>query len=64
MNVDNALLLNDEGCPIFPEILPISPVDLLPTFCDIAALNEQIEKLSIDINTQSFRVEVERVFKA
>ena len=30
------------------------------TFSDIAALNDQITKLSIDVNTQALRIEIER----
>ena len=61
MNVDNGLLLNDEGCQILIDIIPLGPVDLFPTYNYIAALNKQIGKLEIDINTQSLRLEVERV---
>ena len=51
---------SNEGFPILPETLSLNPPDLLSPPNDIAALTSQIEKLSIDINTQSLRVEIER----
>jgi len=50
----------NEGFPILPETLLLNPPDLLLPPNDIAALTSQIEKLSIDVNTQFFRVEIER----
>ena len=50
----------DEGYHLLPKLFPIETVDLFPTFSDIAALNDQIAKLSIDLNTQALRIEIER----
>ena len=56
MNLDNNLLLNDEGFPTLPEIFPVDSMEIFLNFSDITALNDQIAKLNIDLNTQSLRV--------
>ena len=60
MNFINNNINNDEGCPLLPELFPLETVDLFPTFNDIAALNDQITTLSIDVNTLALRIEIER----
>ena len=61
MDINDDILLNNEGCPILPEIAPLDPVDLFPTYHDITAISDCIEKLSIYVNTQSLRVEIEKI---
>ena len=52
----NEFDLTNEGFPIFPETLLLNPPDPLSPPNEIAALTSQIEKLTIDINTQSLRI--------
>ena len=36
------------------------PIDLFPTHQDLIKLSNQIDKLTIDVNTQNLRVEIEK----
>ena len=56
MKFGNNKISNDEECPFLPKLLPFESIELFPTYDDIAAINEQISKLTIDINTQALRV--------
>ena len=42
------------------DIFPMEPPRSMPSYLDLATLNSQIEHLSLTVNTQSFRIEVER----
>ena len=43
-----------------PELIPLENINLFPSYHDIATLSDQIAKLSIDLYTQSLRIEVEK----
>jgi len=60
MNFVNDEINNNEGCTLLPELLQFETIELFPTYSDIVALNEQIIKLTIDVNTQALRAEIER----
>ena len=49
----------NEGCPLLPKLIPLESIDLFPTYSELAALNEQITKLTKGVNTQALRVEIE-----
>ena len=53
--------MTDDACPILTEMTYLEPLDLFPTYQYITKLNDQISKLTIDLNTQNPRVEVEKV---
>ena len=59
MNCVNDEINNNEECPLLPELLPFKTIELFLTYSDIAAPNEQITKLTIDVNTQALTVEIE-----
>jgi len=61
MNFDDELLINDKGCPILTELLPIDSVDLFPEHDHIITLSNRVEQLSIEVNTQSLKVEIEKI---
>ena len=61
MNMDYDSLFNVEGFATFPDIFPLNPPDLLPPSNEIALLNTELEKLSLDVHTQSLRVKIEKV---
>ena len=54
----NSNINYDEEHLFLPELLPFGQIELFPTYGDLAALNEQISKLTIDVNTQALRVEI------
>ena len=56
----NEFAFNIKGFPLFPETFPLDPLDLLPPSNEITTLNFQLERLSLDIHTQSLRIEIER----
>ena len=60
MNVNDELLLNSER-HLLTKMLPLNPTDLFPTQDDMMTLNERIEQLNIEINTQTLRVEIEKL---
>ena len=49
----NDLLFNDAEDLLFPEVFPIEPPLLMPSFRDINTLNSQLGRLSFEVNTQS-----------
>jgi len=51
MNYNNINLNMNEECPILPDLIPLKNIDLFPSYHDIATLNNQVAKLSIDLNT-------------
>ena len=57
------LILNELEFPLFPETFPADPPDLLLPPNEIVSLTAQVERMNIDIHTQSLRIEVERVKK-
>ena len=57
MSYNNDILIDLNKIPFFPETIP---PNLCPTLNEIISLNSQLEKLSIDVYTQSLRVEIER----
>ena len=42
------------------ELVPLEPPNLCPISNEITSLNTQLERLSLDVRTQSFRVAIER----
>ena len=60
MNFINDELNVNEECQLFPELFPIETIELFPTFNSLDILNDQIAKLTIDINTQALKIEIER----
>ena len=61
MNFNDELLINDEWCPILTELLPLDLVDLFPAHNDVIAISNRFEQLSIEVNTQSLWVEIEKI---
>ena len=59
MNIDD--LIYDLTFPLFPDNVMTNPPNLPIPSHDVFALTSQIELLNIDVNTQSLRVEIERV---
>ena len=59
--MNNDFLFDDKMSPIFPETVPIDHPDIFPPLNEIASLSAQINRLNIDVHTQSLRIEVERV---
>ena len=57
----NDLLYNDADNLIFPDVFPIEPPSLMTSLSDINVLSSRLEHLSLEVNTQSLRIEVERV---
>jgi len=54
-------LINDFiEIPLFPEIMPFDPPNLYPIPNEVASLSSQLEKLSIEVHTQSLRVAIKR----
>jgi len=51
--------LNDEY-PVLPDLIPLESIDLVPPYLDITTLNDGITSLSIELNTQSLRIEIEK----
>ena len=69
MNLNNNLINDQEKNlipDIFPEyfflrdIFPMEPPHSMPFYLYLATQNSQLEHLSLDVNTQSLRIEVER----
>ena len=60
IDFNNSEVNINEGCLLLPELYPFETVELFPTYRDIDALNVQIAKLSIDLNTQALSIEIER----
>ena len=60
MNYNNINLNLTDECPRLHDMIPFENIDLFPSYHDIAILNDQIAKLTIDLNTQSLRIEVEK----
>ena len=56
-NVVNDIFLES---PFLPDIFPMEPPRSKPSYLDLATLNSQMEHLSLTVNTQSLRIEVER----
>ena len=56
---NNNLNLNDE-CPVLPDLIPLESIDLFPSYLDITILYDRITSLSIELNTQSLRIEIEK----
>ena len=63
---DTDFLFNADCFPLFPEnpdLLPLiteNPVDMFPSHPDTLSLNSQLERLNLDVHTQSLRVVVEK----
>ena len=51
--------LNDEY-PVLPDLIPLESIDLFPSYLDITTLNDLITSLSIELYTQSLRIEIEK----
>ena len=60
MNYNNINLNLTDECPTLPDLILFENIDLIPSYHDIATLNDQITKLCIDLNTQSLWIEVEK----
>ena len=48
----NEILLNDQEGSLFPDIFPVEPPSLMPSFSDITALSSRLEYLPLEVNTQ------------
>jgi len=57
----NDIALNHDDVEFLNEPLPFLPADLFPSTDDMLTLNKQIELLNLDMNTQSLKVEVEKL---
>ena len=64
LNLNNPedILITDnfpEG-PLFNDVFPVEPPFMIPTHLDLVTLNSRLEHLSLEVNTQSLWIEVER----
>ena len=57
---DNNILTDIDEMPFFCEMIPSDPPNICPMPNEMIALNKQLDKFSIDINTQSLRIGIER----
>ena len=54
-------MINDfNEIPLFPKMMPLDPPNLYLLPNEVASLSSQLERLSIDVHTQSLRVAFER----
>ena len=54
----------NEACPTFSDMtdtMYLETLNLFSTHHDICKISDQIDKLTIDLNTQHLRVEIKRV---
>ena len=59
MNNDELIIDDFDG--LMSESLPLIPVDLFPSTDDMILLNNKIDQLTVDVNTQSLRIELEKL---
>ena len=59
MNDD--LLLNNEECPSIFDSSQFNPLDIFPSTDDVLSLTKQVEHLSLEVNTQGLKAELERL---
>ena len=60
MNKENEILVDDLD-KLMNESLPFIPVDLFPSTDDMTFLNNKIEQLTVDVNTQNLKIELGRL---
>ena len=57
--MNDNLLLNNEECPILTDTFQFNPLEIFQSPEDVLSLSKQIENLSLEINTQGLKVEIE-----
>ena len=58
MNNDEVVI--DDFDRLMNESLPLIPVDLFPSTDDMILLNNKIDQLTVDVNTQNLKIELEK----
>ena len=61
MNINTELLLNDDITDLLKEPFPFNPMDSFPASDDIITLSKHVENLSLDVNTQSLKLKLEKM---
>jgi len=51
----------DDFDRLMNESLPLIPVDLFPSTDDMILLNNKIDQLTVDVNTQNLKIELEKL---
>ena len=57
--MSNDLIINDDECLLLVEPLQFNPLGLFPSPDDVLSLSKEIEHLSIEVNTQGLKTEIE-----
>ena len=57
----NNLLIDELKVPLFPDTILINPPDLTSPSNEIISLTAEVERLNINIHTQSLCVDIEKV---
>ena len=55
------LLLNNDDCSLLNDTFQFNLLELFPSHDDVLSLSKQVEHLSLEINTQGLKVEIERL---
>ena len=61
MNSDSDLLITDAKIPVLNDSLIFDPMDLFPSSNDMLSLSKQVDQLNLDLNTQYFKIELEKL---